>query len=92
MVNFAIHMRNELNNTDATLFTGKMKVAKAHSNEHGPKVVNHFVYYVDQDWNLPIGYIFLTPGSVAESNVRSSTPHSGTAEIRAFLSRTCSIR
>ncbi len=65
VVNFAIHMRNELNNTDATLFTGKMKVAKAHSNEHGPKVVNHFVYYVDQDWNLPIGYIFLTPGSVA---------------------------
>ena len=42
-----------------------MKVAKAHSNEHGQKVVNHFVYYVDQDWNLAIGYIFLTPGSVA---------------------------
>lgn len=34
-----------------------MKVAKAHSNEHGQKVVNHFVYYVDQDWNLAIGYI-----------------------------------
>lgn len=59
-VNFAIKMRNELAGTDATLFTGKMKVAKAHSNESGPKVVNHFVYYVDHDWNLPIGYVFLT--------------------------------
>ena len=59
-VNFAIKMRNELAGTDATLFSGKMKVAKAHSNESGPKVVNHFVYYVDHDWNLPIGYVFLT--------------------------------
>lgn len=59
-VNFAIKMRNELAGTNTTLFTGRMKVAKAHSNESGPKVVNHFVYYVDHDWNLPIGYVFLT--------------------------------
>ncbi len=58
-VNFAIRMRNELAGTDATLFTGKMKVAKARSNETGPKFANHFVYYVDHDWNLPIGYVFL---------------------------------
>jgi len=63
-VNFAIKMRNELSGTDATLFTGKMKVAKAHSNESGPKVVNHFVYFVDHDWNLPIGYVFVTPDEV----------------------------
>jgi hypothetical protein len=61
-VNFTIRMRNELAGTDATLFTGRMKVLKAHSNEaQGPKFVNHFVYYVDHDWNLPIGYVFLTP-------------------------------
>jgi hypothetical protein len=60
-VSFAIKMRNELAGTDATLFNGKMKVAKAHSNEaQTPKFVNHFVYYVDHDWNLPIGYVFLT--------------------------------
>ena len=59
-VNFVIKMRNELAGTDATLFTGKMKVAKARSNEHGPKAVNKFVYFVDHDWNLPIGYVFLT--------------------------------
>ena len=63
-VNFAIKMRNELAGSDATLFTGKMRVAKAHSNESGPKVVNHFVYYVDHDWNLPIGYVYLTPDDV----------------------------
>lgn len=59
-VNFAIKMRNELSGSDATLFTGKMKVAKAHTNEVGPKAVNKFVYYVDHDWNLPIGYVYLT--------------------------------
>jgi hypothetical protein len=63
-VNFAIKMRNELAGSDSTLFTGKMKVAKAHSNESGPKVVNHFVYYVDHDWNLPIGYVYLTPNDL----------------------------
>ena len=63
-VTFTIKMRNELQGTDATLFTGKMKVAKAHSNEAGPKAVNKFVYFVDHDWNLPIGYVYLTPSDV----------------------------
>ncbi len=58
-VSFTIKMRNELQGTDTTLFTGKMKVAKARSNEHGPKAVNKFVYFVDHDWNLPIGYVYL---------------------------------
>ena len=26
--------------------------------------MNHFVYYVDQDWNLPIGYVYLKPDDV----------------------------
>src|SRR2546425_7991219 len=57
-VNFSIRMRNELAGGDQTLFTGKMKVAKVHSNEEAPNAANHFVYYVDDDWNLPIGYVF----------------------------------
>jgi len=48
-VNFTIKMRNELAGTDSTLFTGKMKVAKARSNTHGPQAANHFVYYVDHE-------------------------------------------
>ena len=63
-VNFAIKMRNELAGTDITIFTGKMKAAKTLSNEHGPKAANKFVYYVDHDWNLPIGYVYYTPAAV----------------------------
>ena len=57
-VNFTIRLRNELAGGDTTLFTGKMKVAKVHAGELGP---NKFVYYVDHDWNLPIGYLFYEP-------------------------------
>jgi hypothetical protein len=67
-VDFAIKMRNELAKTDVTLFTGKAKVAKVHTNEVGPKAANKFVYYVDHDWNLPIGYLFLKPNEVDGMN------------------------
>ena len=63
-VNFAIKLRNELAGTSTTLFTGKFKVAKTLTNEVGPKAAQKFVYYVDQDWNLPIGYVWYTPDSV----------------------------
>jgi hypothetical protein len=59
--NFAIKLRNELAGNDTTLFTGKAKVGKVHSNEiKTGKFANHFVYYVDGDWNLPIGYVYYT--------------------------------
>ena len=63
-VNFAIKMRNELAGTDATLFTGRMKVVKTHSNGAGPKAAGEWVYYVDHDWNLPIGYVYYTRDDV----------------------------
>lgn len=63
-VTFTIKMRNELQGTDSTIFTGKMKVAKAKSNEHGPKAAQKFVYFVDHDWNLPIGYVYLKPDDI----------------------------
>lgn len=64
VVNFALRMRNELAGTNATLFTGRMKVKKVRSNEHGPDFANHFVYFVDHDWNLPIGYAFFKPDDI----------------------------
>lgn len=68
-VNFAIKLRNELAGTDTTLFTGRAKVGKVHSNEiKTGKFANHFVYYVDQDWNLPIGYVYLTPDDTRGMN------------------------
>jgi hypothetical protein len=63
-VNFTIKMRNELAGNDMTLFKGKMTVAKAHSNEVGPKAANKWVYFINHDWNLPIGYVYLTPDSL----------------------------
>lgn len=61
VVSFAVKMRNELMGSDQTLFTGKAKIMKAHSNEaQTPKFVNHYVFYADHDWNLPIGYVFYT--------------------------------
>lgn len=60
-VDFAIKMRNELAGTDTTLFTGKAKILKAKSNEFGQKFANHFIYFVDKDWNLPIGYVWVRP-------------------------------
>lgn len=63
-VNFAIKLRNELAGSDTTLFTGRAKVEKALSNESGPKAAGKFVYFVNHDWNLPIGYIYYTRDSV----------------------------
>jgi len=63
-VSFTIKLRNELQGSDTTLFSGKMKVAKAHSNEVGPKAANKWVYFIDHDWNLPIGYVYLTPDDI----------------------------
>ncbi len=59
-VNFAIKLRNELAGNDSIIFTGKAKVEKVLSNEVGPKAANKFVYFVNHDWNLPIGYVYLT--------------------------------
>jgi hypothetical protein len=59
---FKIKMRNELANSDELLFSGKATVGKVHSSEHGPKAANKWVYYVDDDFNLPIAYVYLIPG------------------------------
>jgi len=60
ILGFAIKLRNPLSESGiTTLFTGKAKVVKSRSNERGPKAVNKFVFYVDYDWTLPIGYVYL---------------------------------
>jgi len=63
-VPFKIGLRNELAGTDITIYTGKAIISKAHTNEVGPKAKLKFVYYVEEDWNLPIGYVYLKPGDV----------------------------
>ena len=52
-VPFSLHIANELQGTDTAVFTGKMKVGKA------PTRADHPEFYVDEDWRLPIAYVFL---------------------------------
>jgi len=57
-VDFTIHVRNDISGpADTLLYTGKFNVANVHSNENGKP--DHMVYYVDQDWMLPIAYVYL---------------------------------
>jgi len=55
LVDFAIHISNELQGTNITLFQGKAKVAKTPPRFKGQP--NSFEYYVDDDWRVPIGYL-----------------------------------
>lgn len=65
-VSFSIGLRNEVTETNQTLFTGKFKVGRVHSNTDSHEPAAEWVYYVDHDWNLPIGYIYLTGEDDAE--------------------------
>jgi hypothetical protein len=53
MVDFAIHISNELQGTNIALFRGKMKVAKI---PPGAEPILQY-FYVDEDWRVPIGYL-----------------------------------
>jgi hypothetical protein len=62
---FTIHLRNELSGTNLTLFTGKAKVgrnpAPANSGPNYHWTASEF--YVDDDWRIPIAYVFFTKDS-----------------------------
>jgi len=55
-IEFAIHVRNELAGTNATLFTGKAKIWKLTKDK---KSTLDDQYDVNEDWRIPIGYVFL---------------------------------
>jgi hypothetical protein len=59
LVDFSIHLRNELQGTTTTLFAGKAKVGKF----VGPAGPQYPEFYVDEDWRIPIGYVFYQPDS-----------------------------
>jgi hypothetical protein len=52
-VDFSIHLRNELQGADKTLFAGKANVAKF----VGPAGPQYPEFYVNEDWRIPIGYV-----------------------------------
>jgi len=59
-VDFSIKMHNELAGKDETLFAGKAKIAKF----FGPAGPQYPEFYTDEDWRIPIGYLFyeMDPG------------------------------
>jgi hypothetical protein len=56
---FAIKMRNPLEGSEKTLFTGRAKVEKVLTSGNIPPTSKQFVYYANHDWNLPIGHVYL---------------------------------
>jgi hypothetical protein len=59
---FAIRMRNELQGTDQTLFTGKVKIEKAPGDDGTPaERARKSFFYPAHDWALPIGYVYYGP-------------------------------
>ena len=54
VVDFEIHMANELSGKNLVLFRGKMKVGKG--PESAGDRANYF--HVDEDWRIPIAYLY----------------------------------
>lgn len=65
---FAIKMRNPLEGIDKTLFNGRAKVEKVLTSGNIPPTSKQFVYFANQDWNLPIGHVLI--GEQDKLNVR----------------------
>ena len=60
---FRVKMKNALNGTDTTLFSGKYKVSTFVPNQAIPENTGKKEFYVDQDWRLPVAYLWLDPNS-----------------------------
>ena len=74
LAGFKINLKNELENANKTLFSGKFKVDKFHVGVIDlPKFKNNFSYYVNYDWALPIGYIYGYDGLDSRPGYNSST-------------------
>jgi len=60
---FRIKMKNALNGTDATLFSGKFKVGTFLLDQKIPDYKNKKDFFIDYDWHLPMAYLWLNPQS-----------------------------
>ena len=56
---FKIGYKSELSNAAGVLFSGKVMIKKFLCAVNDlPKFSRQFTFYADQDWNLPIGYLY----------------------------------
>lgn len=58
---FKIHLKNALAGTDTVMFEGKAKIGTYAPDQQIPEYKGKREFYVDQDWRLPIGIIWLNP-------------------------------
>ena len=76
-VDFKINLKNELEGANQTLLAGRFKVEKFHVGVVDlPKFKNNFAYYVDYDWNLPIGYVYGEDVAYTEKPAYRTAPQS----------------
>jgi hypothetical protein len=52
---------------NTVLFRGRAKIGRFHVGNDLPKFKDDFCYYVDQDWRLPLGYLYCPTVHVATS-------------------------
>jgi len=55
---FQIQLKNEIAGTNGTLFSGHFNVKKFRSEPDLPVNQNHWDYYVDYDWELPLAFVW----------------------------------
>jgi hypothetical protein len=58
---FRIKLKNALEGKDDVVFAGKYKVGTYAPNQAIPDYKGKLEFFVDHDWTLPIGYIWLNP-------------------------------
>jgi hypothetical protein len=89
-VGFTIKTRNELTGTNLTLFSGKVKVGKNPPPPHagGNYQYSASEYFADDDWRIPIGYVFFEKdnGHMDQSFLHTLFWYRGNpAEVEAHL-------
>lgn len=80
-VPFSIHLANELQGSETALFTGKIKVGKA------PTGSDHPEFYVDEDWRLPIAYVYLKQKGSKDSSTGMAANLRATLWFRGITGR-----
>lgn len=85
---FRITLKNSLQGTSKVMYEGKFKVGKAFAGTPHPDFKNQYLYFVDQDWMLPMAYLDFDGAQDRDSPVfKSSMWFRGafTGRIKAYL-------
>ncbi|HLA94145.1 MAG TPA: hypothetical protein VK612_00385 [Pyrinomonadaceae bacterium] len=86
---FRIKIKNALAGTSTTLFSGKYKIATYAPNQAIPEYKAKKEFYVDEDWRLPMAWLWLNPTNNEDApilNLQSWFKNSDSSDdIGAFL-------